>query len=145
MPLLYKRLGANRTLQRSGSAETRPSSPPPSPSFSTYISDLQGRLGLAVTNRRADLVRRGLLALRAGRQQLAALLAHVVLLLHGGELLVLGKGQRKGHAEEEGRRGDDPRGLTAKRQGRPRGARDGVELARDPAARRGRDDVAQGV
>lgn len=103
----------------------------------------QRRLDLLRPQRRANLLRRA--RLRARGQQLAARLAHVVLLLHGRQLLVLGEGEGKGHAEEERRRGDDPGALAAKGQRAPGGAGDGVDAARDPAARRRRDDVAEGV
>lgn len=104
---------------------------------------LQSRLGGVVTQRSADPLSGALL--RPGRQQLAALLAHVVLLLHGGELLVLGEGEREGDAEEEGRGGDDPGALAAEGQDAPRLAGDVADVAGHPASRGRGDDVAQGV
>lgn len=105
----------------------------------------QRRLSPLRPNSSPNLVSRALLALRTGSEQLAPLLTHIVLLLHGGELLVLGERQRERHAQEQRGRGDHPRGLPAEGQRRPRRRRDGVELAGDPAARCGRDDVAQRV
>ncbi len=74
---------------------------------------LQSRLGLSllVSQGSANLVSSALV--RAGRQHVATSLAHVVLLLHGSQLLILGKGQGKGNTEEQGRGGDDPGALAA--------------------------------
>lgn len=74
---------------------------------------LQSRLSLRllIAQGSANLVSGALL--RAGSQHVATSLAHVVLLLHGGQLLVLGKGQGKGNTEEQGRGGDDPGALAA--------------------------------
>lgn len=83
--------------------------------------------------------------LRASRQHITTRLAHVVLLLHGGVLLVLGKGQGERQAKEDGRRGDDPGGLAAEREGGPAGAGDGAGAVGEPAAGLGGDNVAQGV
>ena len=92
----------------------------------------------AVTQRKAHLIGGALLS---GGQELAALLPHVILLLHRGELLVLGEAEGKWDAEEEGAGGDDPGRLAAKGEGGPGGRGGGVELGRDPTARRGRDDI----
>lgn len=120
---------------------SHPHAPSPHPH-----SGLQRRLSPLAPNSSPNLIGSALLLpLATGSEKLTPLLTHIVLLLHGGELLVLRERQRERHAEEQRGRGDHPRGLAAEGQRRPRRGRDGVDLARDPAARRGRDDVAQGV
>lgn len=106
---------------------------------------LQRRLGLALGGKSsADLVS-GALVLGAARQHIAAALAHVVLLLHGGVLQVLVEGQRKGNAEEENRGGYDPCALAAKGHDAPGTVGDGARAVGDPAAGLGGYDVAEGV
>lgn len=105
---------------------------------------LQSRLGLAVAERGTDPVG-GALLLGAGGQHVAAALAHVVLLLHGGVLEVLVEGEGKGDADEEGRGGEDPGALAAEGQDAPGAAGEGAHAVGDPAAGLGRHDVAQGV
>lgn len=53
------------------------------------MTSLQRRLSLAIAQGSSNLVSS---VLGAGSQELASGLSHVVLLLHGGKLLVLGKG-----------------------------------------------------
>lgn len=103
----------------------------------------QSSLGLLRAQSSSDLVRCASLCSRS--KQLAASLSHVVLLLHGSQLLVLGKGQRKRNAEEQRRGGDDPGTFAAKGQDAPGGAGDGVDAAGDPASGGGGDDVAESV
>jgi hypothetical protein len=103
----------------------------------------QSSLGLLRAKSSADLVRCASLCSRG--EQFAASLSHVVLLLHGSQLLVLGKGQRKGNTEEQRRGGDDPGTLASKGQDAPGGAGDGVDAAGDPASGGGGDDVAESV
>lgn len=63
---------------------------------------LQSRLRL-LGQGSADPLRRGAAFQHSGREQLAAHLTHLVLLLHGDQVLLLGEGQRPGHADEDGR------------------------------------------
>jgi len=111
---------------------------------SNRSQQLQRSLSLSALKRLSHPVG-GRLVLRASRQQLTTLLPHVVLLLHGRQLLVLGEAQGERHAEEESRGGDNPGGLAAEAEGGPGGGGHGVDLARDPAAGCGGDDVAEGV
>lgn len=106
-------------------------------------SALQSRLARLAVKSGANLL--GSVLLGAGGQELAACLSHVILLLHGSELLVLGKGQGKGDTEEESRGGDYPSGLSAEGQDAPGGARDGIGLAGEPRASGGGYDIAQCV
>lgn len=78
-------------------------------------------------------------------QDLAAHLAHLHLLLHLDDLLLLGPGEGPGDAEQQDGAADDPEGLAADGERRADGARDGPDLGRDVAPRRRRDDVAQRV
>lgn len=106
---------------------------------------LQRRLGLTLGGKSsADLVS-GALVLGATRQHVAATLAHVVLLLHGGVLQVLVEGQRKGDAEEEDGGGDDPGALAAKGHDTPGTVGNGARAVGDPSAGLGGYDVAEGV
>lgn len=107
------------------------------------LSSSQRSLGLLRAQSSSDLVRCA--SLCSCGKQLAASLSHVVLLLHGSQLLVLGKGQRKRDTEEERRGGDDPGTLAAKGQDAPGGAGDGVDAAGDPASGGGGDYIAESI
>lgn len=72
-------------------------------------------------------------------------MSHVVLLLHGSELLVLGEGQGERNTEEEGRGSDHPSTLAAERKNAPGGIADGAGFAGDPRASSGRYDIAQRI
>lgn len=83
--------------------------------------------------------------LRASSQKLAAALSHVVLLLHGSELLVLSEGEGERNTEEEGGGGDHPSTLAAERENAPGGVTNRAGLAGDPRAGGGGYDIAQGI
>jgi len=78
-------------------------------------------------------------------EHLAADLAHLVLLLHGHDLLLLGDADGEGDAEEEGGGGDGPEGLAGPPDAATAEADDGGHLGGDPAAGGGGHDVAEGV
>lgn len=79
----------------------------------------------------------------AGGEQLAAHLAHALLLLHGDEVLLLGVGEGEGHADQQGRHGHGPGGAAAEQQRRLDDVGRRLELVPDPAACGRRDYVAQ--
>lgn len=79
----------------------------------TAPSPLQSRLGLALLLSQGSANLISSVLLRASSKHVTAGLAHVVFLLHGSQLLVLGERQGKGNTEEEGRSGDDPSALAA--------------------------------
>ena len=107
---------------------------------------LQSRACLGASERGADPLGRAplLVVLDAVGEDVAAHLAHALLLLHGHVRLLVGDGQRVGDADEQGRDGYGPRGAAAEEQRRLEHPRRGLVLVPEPAARRGRDDVAQG-
>ena len=117
--------------------------------MSRAVSALQGRsqsrLRLLAERGTNPLGRRAAgSAIGAGSQQLAAHLAHAVLLLHGEQVLLLGVGERPGDADEDGRRADDVDGPGREPGQALCGAEAVAEAGGEPAARRGRDNVAQG-
>lgn len=106
-------------------------------------SPSQRRLSSRAPIQRSAQTRRKIALLLAARQQVTALLPHPLLLLHGDDALLLGPAQRPGDADEQRRHADGPQGAAREEHGRLGEAACGLEFVPEPAARRGRDDVAQ--
>jgi hypothetical protein len=76
---------------------------------------------------------------------LASHFAHLHLLFHLDVVELLAPRERPGHAQEQGRAGDDPEGAAAVAEDSSRRVGDSRGAVGNGGARRGRDDVAEGV
>jgi hypothetical protein len=118
-------------------------SPTPSPfPIPGSSSNLKSRSSLSPAQRSAYSFGRPLFS-TAG-EDIAAHLAHALLLLDGQVLLLLGHGQGVGDADQQGADGDGPGRAAAEGQRRRQDVRGRLELVPEPGPGCRGDDVLQG-